>query len=171
MLSSKVKTIIELIKHIGIRYETLLSYFRLDVAGDARLRSMSTYTYVVELFEQLMIDQDTLHRLIDELMTDHIKEISGEDISKIKKHFFKTFRRYANNFFKFVSFRKGRDVEHSSRIKFTGQYIPMIPLMKDLVFNLYKSSDKLITQMNNFGTLETIKGRGIEKGNMPRKFM
>ena len=173
---SKIKKIHSLISSLDSKYSSLLGYFIRDPARQnvATLATSRTLSGVIDLFEEIMFAEESLKFTFDDLVTDYIKYVSGEDLDKIFGRYYKMIQGSKKRFYNMVSFDKNKPIQDSSLIRFTGQLTHLKDPIIELIHKLHTRSENTFNEINQFKSLISRKGRGIEendRGNIPRKYM
>jgi hypothetical protein len=180
-LEHKLSAIIKLIDSIGLKYGTLSSYFvhqHSERTGEKflTLTSREHYPDIVELASSIMFNEDRLYNLIDELMTDYIRELTGKNIDKILKkytHAFSNIERFYNK----IKFDDNKSPSESFKIKLLWTS-GIDNLFKQTIFDLRQKTEKTLKLMQDFEKLLSVKGKGTEpvsiyggRVDIPRKYM
>lgn len=175
-VKSKIQKIHSLISSLDTKYGLLLGYFIRDPFTHifATLATTRVLSGAIELFEEIMFTEESLRIVFEELVTDYIKHVSGEDLNKIFGRYYKMIQGNKKRFFNLVSFDKNKPINESSLIRFTGQYAHLKDIIIELIYKLHNVSEKTFTEINQFKSLISRKGRGVEEdnyGNIPRKYL
>ena len=184
-LKHKINTILKLSDTINTKYQTIKSYFMNILRAKKKgkppqefltLVSNTLYPEIVDVSNDIMYSEDQYINLIDELMTDHIRELTGKDIEKILKKY-KQHVSSIKSFFTLIKFRPGMPAEESFKIDLPGATAPSPKLVKQNVYDMLQKSRETVVLMQDFEKLLSIKGRGIEqseyggRADIPRKYM
>lgn len=172
-IKQKISSAIKLIDLMTVKLRTLTTYF-LTVTGSI-LEPKDLYADIVGISNDVMFNEDRLYILIEELMTDYIRELTGKDIDKIIKKYTQ-YLSLVNSFYSTIKFKPNESIDESFKIKLPKGIDKR--MFKQNIYDMTQKTEKTFKLMKDFKKLVSIKGHGVEqeptyggRADIPRKYM